>query len=117
MNTTAGIFRRFTLAGFCKPFVKALSVIETTVVLLRRGDDRRNHNFMKELKSDHKSHGDPNGGPIHQGQPPYWRRAHRDWRIWFCVIVMLFAMVVYLMTGDLRWPFHGHPQAMVPIAN
>jgi len=26
------------------------------------------------------------------------------------------AMVVYLMTGDLRWPFHGHPQPMVPIA-
>ena len=40
----------------------------------------------------------------------------RDWRIWFCVIVMLVAMAVYLMTGDLRWPFHGHPQPMVPIA-
>jgi hypothetical protein len=47
---------------------------------------------------------------------PYWRRAHRDWRIWFCVVLMLAAMVVYLMTGDLRWPFHGHPQPMVPIA-
>jgi hypothetical protein len=33
------------------------------------------------------------------------------------VILMLAAMVVYLMTGDLRWPFHGHPQPMVPIAN
>jgi hypothetical protein len=65
---------------------------------------------MNELPNDHKSHGDPNGGPIHHGQPPYWRRAHRDWRIWFCVIVMLAAMGVYLMTGDLRWPFHGHSQ-------
>jgi hypothetical protein len=36
--------------------------------------------------------------------------------MWFCVIAMLFAMIVYLMTGDLRWPFHGHPQPMVPIA-
>jgi hypothetical protein len=71
---------------------------------------------MNELKHDHKSHGDPNGGPINHGQSPYWRRAHRDWRIWFCVILMLVAMVVYLMTGDLRWPFHGHPQPMVPIA-
>jgi len=26
------------------------------------------------------------------------------------VILMLVAMVVYLMTGDLRWPFHGRPQ-------
>jgi hypothetical protein len=72
--------------------------------------------FMNELKNGHKSHGDPNGGPINQGHPPYWRRAHRDWRIWFCVIVMLVAMAIYLMTGDLRWPFHGHPQPMVPMA-
>jgi hypothetical protein len=64
---------------------------------------------MNELKHEQKSNGDPNGGPIHQGHPSYWRRAHRDWRLWFCVIV-------YLMTGDLRWPFHGHPQPMVPIA-
>ena len=65
---------------------------------------------MNELKHDHKSHGDPNGGPIHHGHPPYWRRAHRDWRIWFCVSVMLAAMVVYLMTGDLRWRIHRQPQ-------
>jgi hypothetical protein len=65
---------------------------------------------MNELKHDHKPHGDPNGGPINHGQPPYWRRAHRDWRIWFCVIVMLAAMSVYLMTGDLRWRIHGQPQ-------
>ena len=65
---------------------------------------------MNELQIDHKSHGDPNGGPIHHGQPPYWRRAHRDWRIWFCVIVMLFAMLVYVATGGLRWRIHGQPQ-------
>jgi len=47
---------------------------------------------------------------------PYWRRAHRDWRLWAIVILMLAAMVVYLMTGDLRWPIHAQPQPMVPIA-
>jgi hypothetical protein len=26
---------------------------------------------MNELKHDHKSRGDPNGGPINQGHPPY----------------------------------------------
>jgi hypothetical protein len=71
---------------------------------------------MNELKHGHKSHGDPNGGPINHGQSAYWRRAHRDWRIWFCVILMLAAMVVYLMTGDFRWPIHAHPQPMVPLA-
>jgi hypothetical protein len=72
---------------------------------------------MNELKSNHKSQGDPNGGPIDHGHPPYWRRAHRDWRIWCCVIVMLAAMLVYLMTGDLRWRIHGQsPQPQQPIS-
>jgi hypothetical protein len=70
--------------------------------------------FMNQPHNDHKSHGDPNGGPIKQGQPPYWRRAHRDWRIWFAVIVMLVAMVIYLLTGDLSRPFQGQPQPTVP---
>jgi hypothetical protein len=47
---------------------------------------------------------------------PYWRRAHRDWRLWIIVILMLAAMAVYLMTGDLRWPIRAQPQPMVPIA-
>jgi len=38
---------------------------------------------------------------------PYWRRAHRDWRLWIIVILMLVAMAVYLMTGDLRWPIRA----------
>ncbi len=71
---------------------------------------------MNEIKHDHKTHGDPDGGNVHQGRRPYWTSAHRDWRIWFCVIVMLAAMGVYLMTGDLRWPIHGHSQPMVPAA-
>jgi hypothetical protein len=47
---------------------------------------------------------------------PYWRRAHRDWRLWAIVILMLAAMGVYLMTGDLRWPLHSPAQPMVPVA-
>jgi hypothetical protein len=33
---------------------------------------------------------------------PYWKRAHRDWRMWVGVILMLASMLIYLMTGDLR---------------
>jgi hypothetical protein len=55
----------------------------------------------------------PGGIPSHR---PYWRRAHRDWRLWAIVILMLAAMAVYLMTGDLRWPIHAQPQSMVPTA-
>jgi hypothetical protein len=65
---------------------------------------------MNVLKNDHHRFENPNGEELHHGHPPYWKRAHRDWRIWFCVIVMLAAMGVYLVTGDLRWRIHGQPQ-------
>jgi hypothetical protein len=71
---------------------------------------------MNELKHDHHRFENPNGEELHHGHSPYWKRAHRDWRIWFCVILMLAAMGVYLMTGDLRWPIYGHSQPMVPAA-
>jgi hypothetical protein len=31
---------------------------------------------------------------VHGSHRPYWKRAHRYWRIWIGVIVMLIAMVV-----------------------
>jgi len=56
-------------------------------------------------------HGDPNnddtGG---HGRRPYWKRAHRDWRIWFCTIMMLAAMLAYVATGGLRWRIQVKPQ-------
>ena len=69
---------------------------------------------MTGLQNDHKSHGDPNGGPIHNGQPPYWRRAHRDWRVWLGVVLMLAAMTIYIMTGDLSYRIHVHPAPPPP---
>jgi len=59
---------------------------------------------------------DPNDGPVPLGRPGHWRRAHRDWRIWFCVIVLLFATIMHVMTGNLHRPFHGHPQPTMPMA-
>jgi hypothetical protein len=71
---------------------------------------------MNDLKPIRSGREKPLGETIHHGHRPYWKRAHRDWRIWFCVILMLIAMFVYLATGDLRWPIHAKPQPMVPIA-
>jgi len=65
---------------------------------------------MNEPKHDHHRFENPNGEELPHRHPPYWKHAHRDWRIWFCVILMLAAMAVYLMTGDLRWRIHGQPQ-------
>jgi hypothetical protein len=65
---------------------------------------------MNEIKNNHYQHGDPNGGNVHQAHRPYWTRAHRDWRVWVGVVLMLAAMMIYLMTGDLAWRPRIQPQ-------
>ena len=65
---------------------------------------------MNEIKHSEHQHGDPNGGNVHQGHRPYWTRAHRDWRVWVGVTLMLALMIVYLMTDDLAWGPHIQPQ-------
>jgi cytochrome c-type biogenesis protein CcmH/NrfG len=58
---------------------------------------------MSEMKHSHPQNGDPNGGNVYQGHRPYWTRAHRDWRVWVGVVLMIACMIIYLMTGDLSW--------------
>ena len=53
---------------------------------------------MNELEHGHKPHTGPNRENIRR---PYWTRAHRDWRVWVGVVVMLAAMIIYLMSYDL----------------
>ena len=66
---------------------------------------------MPEPQHSHHQHGDPNGGNVYQGHRPYWTRAHRDWRVWVGVVLMIGCMIIYLMTGDLSWVprFHTQP--------
>ncbi|MEP7027584.1 MAG: hypothetical protein ABI960_03215 [Candidatus Eisenbacteria bacterium] len=49
----------------------------------------------------------------HEQHRPYWTRAHRDWRVWVGVILMLAAMAIYLGTFDLsmRNLFHANAPA------
>lgn len=44
---------------------------------------------------------------ISEVRGPYWRRAHRDWRFLAVVFVMLAAIGIYVMTGNLSWKPHG----------
>jgi hypothetical protein len=64
---------------------------------------------MNETQHSNHQHGDPNGGGVHHNRP-YWTRAHRDWRVWVGVVLMLAAMMIYLMTGDLAWGPHIQPK-------
>jgi hypothetical protein len=72
--------------------------------------------LMSDLKPIQHGREKPLSNTIHNGRSPYWKRAHRDWRIWFCVILMLAAMFIYLATGDLRWRLQAQPQSPQPIS-
>ena len=45
-----------------------------------------------------------------QGHSPYWKRAHRDWRIWIAVLLMIAGMIVYVMSEDLSSRPVSRPQ-------
>lgn len=45
---------------------------------------------------------------------PYWKRAHRDWKFWVAVLIMLGAMAVYIVTVDLSMRPNGRTQQRVP---
>ncbi len=42
----------------------------------------------------------------HDGIPPYWRRAHHDWRFWVGLIAMLAAITIYILSEDLAFLPH-----------
>jgi hypothetical protein len=69
---------------------------------------------MSAMKHEEHQHGDPNGGGVDGGRP-YWTRAHRDWRVWVGVVLMLVCMIIYLMTDDLA--LGPHPQTRQPISS
>jgi hypothetical protein len=51
----------------------------------------------------------------HKSHPhPYWKRAHRDWKVWLAVVVMLGAMWIYLKSNDLSVKPNGQTQQPVP---
>jgi hypothetical protein len=41
---------------------------------------------------------------------PYWRSAHRDWRLWIAVGLMFVAMLTYIMSDNLAWRPRSQPQ-------
>jgi len=46
---------------------------------------------------------------------PYWKRAHRDWRIWVGVILMFTAILYYIMSDNFI--FAPHKQLKQPSEN
>jgi hypothetical protein len=69
---------------------------------------------MNQIEPGKKTHEAPNHESVHQKQRPHWTRAHRDWRVWVGVILMLLAMAVYFMTDGFLWRPGVQPQQPLP---
>jgi hypothetical protein len=61
-------------------------------------------------------HRDHHANPPEQEMSASWRRAHKDWRVWLAVGLMLLAMLIYLMTMDESVQPGGKLQDAVPAA-
>jgi hypothetical protein len=65
---------------------------------------------MDESKHSHQRHGWPGRDSSRDGQRPYWKHAHRDWRFWVGLVFMFAAISIYVMSEDLAWRPRSQPQ-------
>jgi hypothetical protein len=68
---------------------------------------------MNEIKHSHHQHGGSDSDSVPHGHRPYWKRAHRDWRFWGAMFLMLAAIIIYVMSDDLAWRPRNQPQQPV----
>jgi hypothetical protein len=67
---------------------------------------------MSETNFGHHGNEGPDAGSVHhdalqdQRKPPYWKRAHHDWRIWVALFFMLAAITIYVLSDDLAFLPH-----------
>ncbi len=72
---------------------------------------RGNGEQMTGSKHNHEGNSGDSGEP---GPGPYWKRMHRDWRFWIGAVLMIAAICIYVLSGDLAWVPWGHPQQAMP---
>jgi hypothetical protein len=65
---------------------------------------------MHESKHNQHQQVAVDGEHVHHETPPYWRRAHRDWRFWVGFLLMIAAITTYFMSDDLSLVPHGQPR-------
>ena len=73
---------------------------------------------MSVSKNDVESEG-AKGRDHEHPRHHFWKRAHRDWRVWFAVVLMLALILVYVMTDSLslrpgKRAIQSTPEANVP---
>jgi hypothetical protein len=66
---------------------------------------------MNKIKHSRHQRGSPDSDSAHHGfHRPYWKHAHHDWRLIVAVSLMLVALLIYVMSGDLVWRTSNQPQ-------
>ena len=58
---------------------------------------------MSESNYGHPGNEGPERDPVHHDHRPYWKRAHRDWRVWVGLFFMFAAITIYVMSNDLSF--------------
>jgi len=53
-------------------------------------ENEHNHHRVAKLEQN----------KVHNNRPPYWKRAHHDWRFWFGLSLCLIAIIYYIMSVD-----------------
>jgi hypothetical protein len=71
---------------------------------------------MSENQHDVQSEGSKPRDHVHP-RHEFWRHAHRDWRLWAVVVLMLALVLVYVMTGNLSMRPGQRPTQPMPAAN
>lgn len=66
---------------------------------------------MNEGNYGHPGNEGPDPGSVRhhprEDQRPYWKTAHRDWRVWVGLFAMLAAITIYILSEDLSLLPHG----------
>jgi hypothetical protein len=57
-------------------------------------------NEMSTNRHDVEGEGSKSRDHVH-ARHHFWKNAHRDWRVWIVVILMLVAILVYVVTDNL----------------
>jgi hypothetical protein len=69
-----------------------------------------------EQMTETRHHHHPDEGPRppsdHDASIPYWKRAHRDWRLWTAAFFVFVALAVYIVTVDLSLVPRVHPPSL-----
>jgi hypothetical protein len=73
---------------------------------------------MSANKHDVESEGAKERDHVHP-RHHFWKRAHRDWRVWLAVVLMLALILVYVMTDSLslrpgKRAIQSTPEANLP---